>query len=123
TKAKYVKFLVSDSTNQHGAAAEINVYKTQVEEEEIVVEKAKNLKGEATSKTAQLTWEAPESKVGLVGYVIYKDGKELTTVDANTLSYTVEELRTNTNYGFKVACKYSNGEKSKPVSINIRTKK
>lgn len=123
TKAKYVKFLVSDSTNQHGAAAEINVYKTQVEEEEIIVEKPSQLKGNTTQNTVALTWEAPKSTVGLVEYIIYKDGKELTTVDANTLSYTVEKLRTNTNYGFKVACKYSNGEKSKPVSINLRTKK
>lgn len=122
TKAKYVKFLVSKSTNQHGAAAEINVYKTQVEEE-IIVEKPSNFKGNTTNEIASLTWEMPKSTVGLVEYIIYKDGKELETIEASKTSYTVKNLKANTIYGFKITAKYSNGEESKPVSVNLRTKK
>lgn len=90
---------------------------------EIVVGKVQNLNAEATKNTAKLTWEAPKTSDGLVGYIIYKDGKEVATVDAKTTEYTAEKLRSNTNYGFKVSAKYSNGEVSKPVSENIRTKK
>lgn len=91
--------------------------------EEIVVQKPKDLKGIASNKTVDLSWSSPESKVGLVSYIIYKDGKVLDTIDADKTSYTAENLRVNTNYGFKVVTKYSNGEISKPISINVRTKK
>lgn len=91
--------------------------------EEIVVGKAKNLKGEATSSTVKLTWEEPTSTIGLEEYIVYKDGKKLTTVDAGTTEFMVDGLRANTNYGFKITAKFINGEESKPISENIRTKK
>lgn len=91
--------------------------------EDIVVEKVRKLKGETTNNTAILTWEAPESKQGLIGYVIYRDGKEIETISADVATYVAEDLKVNTIYGFKVVSKYSNGEVSKPVSINLRTKK
>lgn len=90
---------------------------------DIVVEKVTNLKGEVTNSTATLTWEAPKSKEGLAGYVIYKDGKELEQISADVTTYVAENLKTNIIYGFKVVSKYSNGEVSKPVSVNLRTKK
>lgn len=76
-----------------------------------------------TSNSATLTWEKPSSAYGLVSYVIYKDGKVIDTVDKDIETYTVNKLRSNTNYGFKIAAKYSNDEVSKPVSLNLRTKK
>lgn len=90
---------------------------------EIVISKAQNLNAEASKNTVELSWESPKLAGGLVGYTIYKDGKEVATVDANTTAYTAENLKSNTIYGFKVVAKYSNGEVSKPVSENIRTKK
>ncbi|MGL5378351.1 S8 family serine peptidase [Clostridium sp.] len=90
---------------------------------DIVVSKPAKLSGESTNSSVALTWEAPKTTDGLVGYVIYKDGKEVATVDNGTTEYTVEELRANTIYGFKVVAKYSNGEVSKPVSKNVRTTK
>lgn len=90
---------------------------------EIVVGKAKNLKATADKTTASLTWDAPKTTEGLVEYIIYKDGKILETIAADKTNYTAKDLRANTNYGFKVVAKYSNGEVSKPVSVNIRTKK
>lgn len=93
-------------------------------QENIVVGKVSNLEAvETTSNSVKIAWSAPENTTGLVGYVIYKDGKELTTISLDNTEYTVEKLRSNTIYGFKVACKYSNGEVGKPKSINVRTKK
>lgn len=99
---------------------EINVTE---KDEEVIVEKVEKLKAIATSNSVKLTWNEPDSKVGLTGYVIYKDGKEIKEISAENEEYAVENLKSNTIYGFKVVSKYSNGEKSKPVSVNIRTKK
>ncbi|MEG2256514.1 MAG: 5'-nucleotidase C-terminal domain-containing protein, partial [Cetobacterium sp.] len=73
-------------------------------QENIVVGKVSNIEAvETTSETVKLTWSAPENPTGLVGYVIYKDGKELTTISSDNTEYTVEKLRSNTIYGFKVS--------------------
>jgi len=91
---------------------------------EIVVGKVNNLKvSEVTNNTATLTWNAPKSSVGLIEYVIYKDGKQIATVSESEGSFTADKLKANTIYGFKVTGKYSNGEESKPQSKNVRTKK
>ncbi|MEG2290785.1 MAG: beta-N-acetylglucosaminidase domain-containing protein [Clostridium sp.] len=93
-------------------------------ETEIIVSKPSNLKSiEVTNKSVTLSWDAAEYTDGLVAYEIYKDGKLFDEVNSETRNYIVEDLRKNTNYGFKVVSKYSNGEKSKPISINVRTKK
>lgn len=91
------------------------------EYEEIVIQKVNKLKAEAGKKDAVLTWEAPKSSVGIIGYDIYKDGKLLGDVPVGTTEYTASNLRENTIYGFKVITKYSNGKVSKPKSINVRT--
>lgn len=89
----------------------------------IIVGKPSNLRlGEITDNSVIIEWNEPEEKEGLVGYEIYKDGKLIAEVN-NTASYKAELLKANTIYGFKVVSKYSNGEKSKSVSINARTKK
>lgn len=54
---------------------------------------------------------------------VYKDGKELTRVMAAEREVVISDLKANTIYGFKVVDKYSNGKKSKPVSVNTRTSK
>lgn len=92
-------------------------------EEEIIVGKVKKLDGAATGATVKLTWEEPTSVVGLKEYVVYKDGKEFKKVPAGSTKIEVDGLKANTIYGFKVTAKFKNGEESKPVSKNIRTKK
>ncbi|MGL5380291.1 fibronectin type III domain-containing protein, partial [Clostridium sp.] len=82
-----------------------------------------NLKGESTQTTVILTWNEPDVKIGLTGYIIYREGKEIVNLRAGTVSYIVEGLKPNTIYGFKVVVKYVNGNVSKAISINIRTKK
>jgi len=96
---------------------------TVTEAKEIVAGKVKNLKGVAEKTTVNLTWDAPKTAEGLVEYIIYKDGKVLDTIAADKTNYTAENLKSNTIYGFKVVAKYSNDETSKPVSVNVRTKK
>lgn len=90
----------------------------------IVIDKVKDIKvNNVTSNSVKLMWTEPNSTIGLVEYIIYKDGKKIDTVDNKSVNYEVNNLKSNTIYGFKVAARYSNGEISKPVSINIRTKK
>lgn len=94
------------------------------EDEEIVVSKISNLKSSnITNNSLTLNWDSPSKTVGLVEYVIYKDGKELATLPASVTEYLVTNLKVSTIYGFKVCAKYSNGKESRPVSINVRTKK
>ncbi|MGL5381108.1 NPCBM/NEW2 domain-containing protein [Clostridium sp.] len=90
--------------------------------EEIVVDKVSGLAANnVKNNSIDIIWNKPSSTVGLEEYVIYKDGKILDRVPANETKYTISELRSNTIYGIKVTTKYSNGEESKPVSINCRT--
>ena len=91
---------------------------------EIVVGKVNKLKAaKVTNNTVTLTWDSPKSSVGLIEYVIYKDGKQIAAVPESEGSFTVDKLKASTNYEFKVTAKYSNGEESKPKSKNVRTKK
>ncbi|MGL5381012.1 glycoside hydrolase family 38 C-terminal domain-containing protein [Clostridium sp.] len=89
--------------------------------EEIIVAKPSNLKSSSTNSTVNLRWDSPTSVIGLKEYVVYKDGKEFMTVPSNSNECTVENLRANTIYGFKIAARFNNNEESKPVSVNVRT--
>ncbi|MGL5380238.1 glycoside hydrolase domain-containing protein, partial [Clostridium sp.] len=65
---------------------------------EIVVNKPINLKAkEVTENLVSLSWERPTTTEGLVGYVIYKDGKIIDEV--TTEEYSVDGLKSNTIYG------------------------
>ena len=91
---------------------------------DIIVSKVSKFKTEeVTNNKVILTWEEPKNIVELVGYEIYKDDKFIGEVEKDTIRFIVEGLKENTIYRFKVISKYSNGQKSKPVSINARTKK
>ncbi|MGL4992153.1 MAG: discoidin domain-containing protein [Sarcina sp.] len=73
-----------------------------------------------TGKTIDLTWEAP-TNTNIKEYIIYKDGKEVArTQDTN---YTVDGLKANTLYGFKVVAVGTDDSTSSPVSLNVRTEK
>lgn len=93
-------------------------------EGEIIVSKPQNLKGvEKTHNSIKLSWEAPKNTDGLTNYIIYKDGKQIGKISAENTEYVLNDLKANTIYGIKISAEYSNGEVSKPTSINIRTKK
>lgn len=90
---------------------------------EMVKAKVRNFNAvDIMSDKLTLSWDKPEHTAGLQGYSIYKDGKLLVELDSTRNKYQVTELANNTIYGFKIVGKYKNGT-SKPVSINIRTKK
>jgi len=118
---------VSDFADGEGVIHNFELADKNIKVEEnlddIVVGKAKKLEVEATDKTVTLTWNEPSKAAGLKEYIVYKDGKNIGTVEAGTTEFGVYELKSNTIYGFKVTAKYINGEESKPVSVNVRTKK
>lgn len=89
---------------------------------EIVVNPVQNFEiPEINKKNVKLTWNAPITTEGLEGYVIYKDGKKLAEVPAESKEFVVSKLNRHTIYNFKVAAKYSNGELSAKESKTIRT--
>lgn len=97
---------------------------TSKEELPVIVDKVINLKVvEKNAESIKLNWQSPINSTGLSKYIIYKDGKETAQLEPDTTEYKVENLRENTIYGFKIVTEYSNGERSKPVSINVRTDK
>lgn len=83
-----------------------------------MINKVTNLQAtEILTNSVLLAWDKAE---GAIPYKIYKDGKGLEVTWEN--STTIDKLRANTIYGFKVTALYEESE-SKPVSLNIRTKK
>lgn len=91
---------------------------------ELPVEKARNLEVvNKTSNSVTLSWKEPSKGGKVKEYIVYKDGKEIDRVDADeNLEYVVENLRTNTNYGFKIVA-VGSSTTSKPISVNARTLK
>lgn len=86
--------------------------------------KVENLKYENLKyDEVTLSWDNPKSITGLNEFVIYKDGKIYDTVNNETTSIKISDLKSNTLYGFKVTAKYSNDKESKPQSLSVRTKK
>ncbi|MEG1287631.1 MAG: glycoside hydrolase family 31 protein [Clostridium sp.] len=125
-KARYIKLVAKETVAGYLSIKEFRPIKVAETSEvvEIVVSKAKNLKAnDVTNNSVKLTWDASETVAGLDEYIVYKDGKEFARVLSTETEVVVSDLRVNTNYGFKIAAKYSNDEVSKPVSVNVRTKK
>lgn len=90
--------------------------------EEIIVNPVQNFDiPEVNKKDVKLTWTAPITTTGLEGYVVYKDGRELIELPADSVEHVVSKLNRHTIYNFKIAAKYSNGELSTKESITIRT--
>lgn len=80
-----------------------------------------NLKASAiTSKSLILNWSASEDNVGVVGYKIYQNGKEIATTKSTELK--VDGLTANTNYQFTVsAFDGANNESKQSAAINVTT--
>ncbi|MEG2291707.1 MAG: sialidase domain-containing protein [Clostridium sp.] len=98
--------------------------KVQVPDEDIVVSKPQKINvTDKNSNSISIAWESPKSTIGLTNYIIYKDGKVLEKVSAETTEYVLDNLKANTIYGIKVVAEYLNGEVSKPISVNGRTEK
>ena len=58
-----------------------------------------------TGSQTKLTWNASTDDNDLDGYILYKDGTQLTTIAANVTTYTVTGLTPNTTYQFYVKAK------------------
>ncbi|MGL5380204.1 fibronectin type III domain-containing protein, partial [Clostridium sp.] len=114
----YVEGIESTETIEKALRDSIEALEVEIE---IVVSKPLNLNGEVSSDEVILNWDEPKEATGLESYIVYMDGKVVAEIPATENTFTATKLKANTIYGFKVVSKYSNGEKSKPVSINIRT--
>ncbi|WP_170272187.1 endo-alpha-N-acetylgalactosaminidase family protein [Clostridium tarantellae] len=90
---------------------------------EIKPEKIQNLKGESTFNSITVSWDAPNSKEGLMEYAIFIDNKHVATIPSSENSYTIKNLKANTLYGIKIIARYSNGEQARPFSKKFRTGK
>ncbi|MPQ43385.1 glycoside hydrolase family 2 TIM barrel-domain containing protein [Clostridium tarantellae] len=105
---------------EHGTWGDAKFIKEEVagKPNKITNLKANNI----SSDKLTLSWEAPLNGVKPVEYIIYKDGVKIDSITANDkLEYTVNNLKSNTLYGFKVVGVGKSGEKSRPVAINTRT--
>ncbi|MEG1287219.1 MAG: discoidin domain-containing protein, partial [Clostridium sp.] len=114
-----------NNNNSPANIVEFEVYNTKEDEVVEDIKKVTNLKvTEKFANSVKLSWEAPKEGTEVAEYIIYKDGKEIDTVSSiEKLEYEAENLRTNTNYGFKVVSKGTGGSVGKPVSVNVRTTK
>lgn len=124
-----IKLTVLENTPNNNYApaniVEFEVYNTKKDEVVENIKKVTNLKViEKYGNSVKLSWEAPKEGTEVAEYIIYKDGKEIDTVKSGEkLEYEAKNLRSNTNYGFKVASKGTRGAIGKPVSVNVRTVK
>ncbi|MGL5380153.1 penicillin binding protein PBP4B, partial [Clostridium sp.] len=93
--------------------------------EKVVIEKPSNLKAsEIESNCAKVTWNSPSNNDFIKEYKVYLDGKlEAVILPGEVLEYEFKDLKSNSIYGVKVVAKTMDGLESKPISINIRTKK
>ena len=113
--------------DSNGKVHEINKVSSSINildnsSEEIIISPVRDFKAvEINKKDVTVSWTAPENTEGLVGYVLYKDGKKVKEVSQSETSYTFKKLKRHTIYDFKIAAKYSNGEISNKESLTIRT--
>ncbi|WP_327445043.1 beta-N-acetylglucosaminidase domain-containing protein [Clostridium tarantellae] len=98
---------------------EIGISTIKEETTGIIPNKIKDLQSNnITSNSIELTWKTPENTT-VKEYIIYKDGVELARTTKP--EFTVEELKSNTLYGFKIIAVSMDNLKSRPVSKNFRT--
>lgn len=92
--------------------------------EEIIVSPVRNFEvKEKTKNSVTVKWDKPEEAEGLQGYILYKDGKKFKEINSENNEFTFKKLNRHTIYNFKVAAKYSNGEISEKIGLNVRTER
>lgn len=64
----------------------------------------------ATQSAIDIAWDASTDNVGVTGYIVFRDGNELTTVSGT--SYTAMSLEPSTAYSFAVAAVDAAGNRS-----------
>ncbi|MPQ43861.1 beta-N-acetylglucosaminidase domain-containing protein [Clostridium tarantellae] len=135
SKTKAVDSLISASNVTIGND-EGEIFEIHGAEKSIVVEEAVNppvtgvkpnkpsdlIISESTDSTISLNWQAPDN-IPVKEYIIYKDGIQLETIPGTETTYKAKELKANTLYGFKIVAVSNDNLKSRPISVNGRTKK
>lgn len=72
-----------------------------------------------TDSTVSLSWPAATDKVGVTGYLVYRDGAVLGGATGRT--YVAANLRPSTAYTFSVRARDAAGNLSAPVSLQTST--
>lgn len=72
-----------------------------------------------TDTTVSLTWPAATDRVGVTGYLVYRDGTVLG--GATGRSYVARNLRPRTSYSFSVRARDRAGNLSRPVALTVAT--
>ncbi len=74
-----------------------------------------------TQTNVKLTWPSATDNVGLMGYRIYVDDKERTTVSGDVYAITVNALTADTTYTFKVTAFDAEGNESVALTASAKT--
>jgi hypothetical protein len=61
-----------------------------------------HLRAVVSGMEVDLSWSKSSDDVGVVGYTIYRNGTELTTVDGTTTTYADTEVAESTTYSYTV---------------------
>ncbi|GIP30804.1 fibronectin type III domain-containing protein [Paenibacillus sp. J2TS4] len=76
---------------------------------------------EITQTSVKLSWPSATDNVGVMGYRVYVDGDEYTTVSAGKLETTVLDLEADKEYAFEVTAYDEAGNESAPLTKTAKT--
>jgi chitodextrinase len=70
-------------------------------------------------QAVELTWVAASDDVAIAGYTIYRDGKELDTVDGATINFSDASVSPQTEYRYRVDAFDAVGNHSDPSNVAV----
>ena len=113
--ATHVRLVAIQGVGGFASASELNVF-----EKDTTPNSPSNLQStEKTDNSATITWEKPEEDYGVIGYVIFKNGKVVDEVSADTFEYQLNNLDKTSEYNIEVAAKNRQGKLSEKVNLSI----
>lgn len=75
---------------------------------------------DTTTNTITLQWSEATDNIGILGYIIYMDDKELVRLDNPSLTYTIENLECGKEYTFSVKSRDKAGNLSDSFSPTLK---
>ncbi len=115
-KARYV----SVGHENHSVSYAMQMGRFHVYVDDGKVSDVAELNVKADTNKVDLTWKNPVEE-GFSGVNIYKDDVFITTLDKSAISYTVNDLKDNTMYNFKVSSLDGSNVETKGVTKSVRT--
>lgn len=113
--ATHVRLVALQGIGGFASAAELNVF-----EKDTIPNSPSNLEiKDKYDDSATISWEKPEDDYGIIGYTIFKDGKVIDEVSADTFEYKLDDLDKFKENSIEVAAKNRQGKLSKKINLNI----